>query len=59
LDTTNTLVYAPDGKPVVTIGLDNLIIVDTGDALLVCPADRAQDVKKIVQQLEREHPDLL
>lgn len=59
LDTTNTLVYAPEGKPVVTIGLDNMIVVDTGDALLVCPADRAQDVKKIVQQLEREHPDLL
>jgi mannose-1-phosphate guanylyltransferase len=59
LETTNTLVYAPDGKPVITIGLDNMIIVDTGDALLICPADRSQDVKKIVQTLEREHPDLL
>src|SRR5262249_43380676 len=59
LETTNTLVYAPEDKPVITIGVDNMIVVDTGDALLVCPADRAQDVKKIVQILERDYPDLL
>ena len=58
-DTTNTLVYAPPGKTVVTLGVDNLIIVDTGDALLVMPAGRAQEVKAIVQRLERERPDLL
>lgn len=59
IDTANTLIYGPPTKPVVTIGVDNLIVVDTGDALLICAADRAQDVKRIVQQLEEEDPDLL
>ena len=59
IDTDNTLVYGPPGKRIVTIGLSNLIVVDTGDALLICPADRSQDVKRVVQQLEREYPGLL
>lgn len=59
LDTSNCLIYGPEGKLVVTIGLDNLIVVDTGDTLLVCSADRAQDVKTVVQVLEAEHPELL
>ena len=59
IDTSNTLVYAPAGKTVVTLGVDNLIIVDTGDALLICPADRSQDIKRVVQLLELEHPHLL
>jgi mannose-1-phosphate guanylyltransferase len=59
IDTSNTLVYGPPGKPIVTVGVQDLIVVDTGDALLICPADRAQDVKRVVQRLEEEHPDLL
>jgi mannose-1-phosphate guanylyltransferase len=59
IDTSNCLVYGSGDKPVITIGVDNLIIVDTGDALLICPADRAQDVKKIVLRLEQEMPGLL
>lgn len=59
LDTRDTLVYGPLDKLVVTIGVENLIVVDTGDALLICPADRSQEVKQIVQRLEAEYPDLL
>jgi mannose-1-phosphate guanylyltransferase len=29
-----------------------MIVVDTGDALLICPKDRAQDVKKVTEALE-------
>jgi mannose-1-phosphate guanylyltransferase len=39
---------------VVTIGLRDTIVVDTPDALLVCSADRAQDVKAIAEQLAEE-----
>ena len=35
-----------------TIGLENLIIVDTADALLVCTKNRAQEVKKLVEILK-------
>ena len=42
------------------IGVTNLVVVDTGDALLVCPRERAQDVGKIVAWLEQHgRADLL
>ncbi len=45
---------------VVTVGIQNLVIVETDDALLVCPRDRSQDVGKAVQALEAAgHRDLL
>jgi mannose-1-phosphate guanylyltransferase len=50
VDTTKTLVYG-NHRLVATIGLSDLVVVDTDDALLICPRDRAQDVKKIVDQL--------
>ena len=53
LDTRNTLVCAP-GKLVATIGVDDLVIVDSDTALLVCHKDRAGEVKRIVEQLEAE-----
>ena len=54
IDTRNTLVYSSGGKLVATIGLDDMVVVDTPDALLIAPADRAQDVKKIVDQLKEQ-----
>jgi len=40
------------GKFVAAIGVDNLVVVETPEALLICPRDRAQDVGKIVKWLE-------
>jgi mannose-1-phosphate guanylyltransferase len=59
IDTSGCLIYGPVHKPVITIGVHDLIVVDTGDALLICPADRSQDVKQIVARLEEEQPDIL
>lgn len=53
IDTTNSTVYS-SGKLVAAVGVDNLIIVETDDAVLVCPKDKAQDVKKIVDELKRQ-----
>lgn len=50
IDTKGSFVSAPD-KVVAVIGMDNVIVVDTEDALLVCPKSRAQDVKKVVESL--------
>ena len=52
VDTSGTLVSS--GKLVATIGLRDMVIVDTEDALLVCPRDRSQDVKRIVEQLQQQ-----
>ncbi len=58
-DTSGCLVDVPD-KVVATVGLENLVIVETDDALLICPRDRAQDVKNIVDGLkQRKRQDLL
>jgi mannose-1-phosphate guanylyltransferase len=51
IDSHNCFVYSPD-KLVATIGLSNLVIIHTSDAVLVCPKDRAQDVKKVVEELK-------
>jgi hypothetical protein len=35
------------------IGVENVVVVDAGDAILVCRRDRAQDVRKLVAELKR------
>ncbi|MBI2984666.1 MAG: mannose-1-phosphate guanylyltransferase [Candidatus Kerfeldbacteria bacterium] len=52
-DSRGNLVYTSEGKVVATVGLEQMIVVDTPDALLICPRDRAQEVKRLVQELER------
>jgi mannose-1-phosphate guanylyltransferase len=52
VDTTGSLIFG-DRRLVAAIGLEEMIIVDTEDALLVCPRSRAQDVRKVVEALKR------
>jgi mannose-1-phosphate guanylyltransferase/mannose-6-phosphate isomerase len=52
IDSERTLVLA-DGRLVVTIGLRDLVIVDTPDALLVAAAERSQDVKIVAAEAAR------
>ena len=58
LDGTGSYVYAP-GKTVVTIGLNDLIVVETDDVLLIAAKDRAEDVKAVVDRLAREEKEHL
>jgi mannose-1-phosphate guanylyltransferase/mannose-6-phosphate isomerase len=51
-ETGNSMVIARH-RVVATVGVDNLIVVETPDAVLVCHKESAQDVKKIVDQLKR------
>ena len=51
LDAEGNFFWSP-GKFVAAIGVRDLVVVDTADALLICPRDRAQDVGKIVKALE-------
>lgn len=46
-------VYSP-GKVVAAVGVEDLIIVETADALLVCRRDRAEEVKALVERLQHE-----
>jgi mannose-1-phosphate guanylyltransferase len=51
IDTKGSLVYGGGKKLIATIGIKDLVIVETDDAILVCKKDRSQDVKKIVEKL--------
>ena len=50
-DAEGNMVVAPRGKVVALVGVRDLVVVDTPDALLVVPRERAQDVKKAVDAL--------
>ncbi len=54
LESSGLTVYAGT-RLVATLGLQDLVIVDTPDALLVCPASRAQDVRLVVAELARRY----
>lgn len=53
IDSEDSLIYAMSSdKIVATIGLNNLVVVDTKDALLVCQKDRISDIKKIIEKIK-------
>jgi len=51
VDTHGALIYSPK-RLIATIGLDDIIVIDTPDAILICPKSRSEDVKKIVDELK-------
>ena len=46
------LVSPRGGRPIAVVGLKDVVVIDSGDAVLVTTRERAQDVKKIVEQLK-------
>jgi mannose-1-phosphate guanylyltransferase len=54
VDSSGNLVYSYSGKLMATIGIKDSIIVETEDAVLVCPKNRSQEVKQIVEELEKK-----
>jgi mannose-1-phosphate guanylyltransferase len=58
LETNNTLVYGGGSdRLVVTIGVDDMVVVDTGDALLICKTDQSQKVKDVVEHLKKHRQE--
>lgn len=53
-DTKNCLLYAHPKRMLATVGVENLVVIDTDDAVLVCPKDRAQEVKKLFSKIEEK-----
>ncbi len=51
VDTKNTIIQG-DKKLIATVGIENLIVVDTEDALLICEKDSAGNIKKILENLK-------
>jgi mannose-1-phosphate guanylyltransferase len=57
IDGRNNVVVANGSRPVAVVGMEDVIVVDAGDAVLVCRRDRAQDVRKAVDELSRRGRD--
>lgn len=51
VDTQGALIYSPH-RLIATIGLDDIVVIDTPDATLICPKSRSEDVKEIVEKLK-------
>jgi mannose-1-phosphate guanylyltransferase len=61
LDTRSSLVYGEKslGRLIVTLGVKDLVVVDTDDILLVCSIEEAQRIRDVVKQLRDEKPEYL
>lgn len=53
-DSSNCFISGKQNKLIAAIGLNDFVVIDTEDALLICPKAKAQEVKKLVEQAERE-----
>lgn len=54
LDTRNSYVYSDDGL-VAVVGMEDVIVVKDGNTTLVCPRDKAEDVKKVIDRLKEDN----
>jgi len=57
IDGRNNVVLATRTRPVAVVGIDGVVVIDAGDAILVCRKERAQDVRKAVDELARRGRD--
>lgn len=57
-DSMDNLIYA-NGKTVAMVGVDNLVVIDTDDALLIIPRGQTERVKELVDNFEKEKRDSL
>lgn len=56
-DSAGNLIYNYSDKLICTVGLKDMVVVQTNDVLLICPKKRAQEVRKIVAQLKEKGKD--
>ena len=54
LDSGGNLILSNAGRLVALLGMRDTVVIDTADAVLVCPKNRAQEVKKLVEELARK-----
>jgi mannose-1-phosphate guanylyltransferase/mannose-6-phosphate isomerase len=55
LDTTNSLIWSESGL-ISTLGLDNIVAIQTADATLICDRNRSEDIKLLVSEIKAQKP---
>lgn len=56
VESRDTLIYSTTGRAIATVGVSGLVIVDTGDVLLICTKEGAQLVKEIAERMQAAPP---
>jgi len=59
IDSKNNFYFADENKTVAAVGIEDLIVIDTKDALLIAKKGTTQKVKEVVKRLKKENPELL
>ncbi len=59
IDSKKNIVDVKDGKLVALLGVNNLIIAENENALLIADKSRAQDLRKVVEEVKQKRPDLI
>lgn len=54
IDSKDNLIYGNGKRLVATVGLEGMVVVDTDDVLLICPQDRAHDVKRLIGEIKEQ-----
>jgi mannose-1-phosphate guanylyltransferase len=58
LDTSSSIIYEHNPDKLIALkGLNNMIVIDTDDALLICPREEAQHIREIVAELKKRRLD--
>jgi hypothetical protein len=57
VDSNDCVVFAPE-KTVALVGMQDCVVVDTGDAILIMARDRAQSLRGLLRRLDEEAPEL-
>ncbi|MBB6638135.1 mannose-1-phosphate guanylyltransferase [Cohnella thailandensis] len=55
MDTKRCIIESNNGKLIATLGIEDLIVVDTEDVTLICSKDKAQEVKRLLKELRSQH----
>ena len=58
LDASDNLTFSEQGHCITLLGVKDLIVVQSGDATMVCHKDKAQEVKALAQEIGNINPDL-
>ena len=54
IDTKETTVYSQTEKLIALVGVENLVVIETEDAILICPRDQSQRVRDVVRKLKED-----
>ena len=54
IDSRDIVLYTSEGKLVALVGVQDLVVVDSPDALLICARERTEDVKQVVEDLKKQ-----